>query len=103
MLTTLNYFNYNREVTLNKKKVVILFGAPWCLGCQQMLPKYERWARDYPDFDFKLADITKTKYLVNKFKVVSSMTFVVISRGVEIKRFNGIQTDETFKYFLLNK
>lgn len=101
MLTYLNYFNFNREVILNKKKVVILFGAPWCMSCQELLPLYEKWSEEYKDdYDFKLVDMSKSKYLVKQFRVTTTVTFIVVSGWKEINRFGGIQTAETFKYYL---
>ncbi|MGI6787451.1 MAG: thioredoxin family protein [Acholeplasmataceae bacterium] len=104
MLTYLTNLNYNREVLLNKKRIVLLFIAPWCLACQEILPLYEEWAKEYSDrYDFKLVDITKNKYLVKKFDVVSTLTFIIIENRNIINRFAGMQTSDTFKFFLSNK
>ncbi|MGI6781752.1 MAG: thioredoxin family protein [Acholeplasmataceae bacterium] len=101
MITHLNHLNYNREVTQNKKKVIILFSAPWCLACQELLPLYEKWADEYhEEYDFKVCDMSKNKFLVNKFDVVTTLTFIVIDGKNVLRRFVGMQTDETFKYFM---
>ena len=88
MLVSLNYFNFNREVVQNKKKVVILFGMPWCRSCDAFLPTFTKWSK---------------KYLTKKFKIVAPMTFVVMDGKKEINRFVGIQNEETFEYYLLKK
>lgn len=101
MVTYLNSLNYNREVTLNKKKVVLLFTAPFCLACHELLPSYEKWAEEYSeDYDFKLIDITKNRFLTKKYDVVTTLTFIIIEDKKIVKRFAGMQTGETFKYFL---
>ncbi len=103
MLVSLNYFNFNREVVQNKKKVVILFGMPWCRSCDAFLPTFTKWSKKYTDFDFKVCDTSKSKYLTKKFKIVAPMTFVVMDGKKEINRFVGIQNEETFEYYLLKK
>lgn len=101
MVTYLNNLNYNREVTSNKKRVIILFASSWCIACEEILPKYERWAEEYADqLEFKVIDIAKNKHLVKKFDVATALTFIIMEGKTVITRFAGIQTDETFKYFI---
>ena len=78
MLVSLNYFNFNREVVQNKKKVVILFGMPWCRSCDAFLPTFTKWSKKYTDFDFKVCDTSKSKYLTRSLKIIVYMTFVVM-------------------------
>lgn len=100
MINTLNYFNFNREVVLNRKKVIILFDAPWSFSSQEIMPAFEKWSKEYNTYDFKKVDIAKSKALAKKFKIVSTPTFVIVDGSKELKRFSGIQNDETFKYFI---
>lgn len=101
MIVKLNYFNFNREVVQNKKKVVILFGMPWCRSCEYVLPQYAKWAKKFTDYDFKICDVHESKYLGKKFDIVAPLTFVVMVGKHEIKRFAGMQNEETFEYYLL--
>lgn len=100
MINTINYFNYNREVVLNRKKVIILFDAPWTFSGQGIMTAFENWSKEYNLYDFKKVDIVKSKALAKKFKIVSTPTYVVVDGGKELKRFLGVQNDETFKYFM---
>ena len=104
MITYLNRLNYNKEVTLNKKRVILLFTASWCLACDEILPKYEQWAKRYSNkLEFKIVDMHKNKRIVKKYDVASSLTFLIIENKTVINRFAGMQTDETFDYFINRK
>ena len=100
MINTINYFNYNREVVSNRKKVIILFDAPWSFTGQGTMQSFEKWSKKYNLYDFKKVDIVKSKKIAKKFKIVATPTYVVVDGGKELKRFLGVQNDETFKYFI---
>ena len=103
MVKEVKFLNFNREVSQNEKKVVILFGASWCLACREIMPLFERWSLEYPTYDFKYVDLSVSKRFIKRFNISATPTFILFENKNIIKSFVGIQTDETFEYFLLNK
>jgi thiol-disulfide isomerase/thioredoxin len=78
---------------------VLYFTAEWCNPCQRTRPVAEELKRDGV-IDFLFIDADTEVELLDKFKVKSVPTYILIEDGKEVKRMNGAKTREQFLNFI---
>ena len=78
---------------------VLYFTAEWCNPCQRSKPIAEELKRD-GIIDFLFVDADTELELVQKFKVRSVPTYILIEDGKEVKRMNGAKTRDQFLEFV---
>lgn len=109
-------FEYGKYIDLNKKakserKFVIklmiknftnvfYFTADWCQPCKKIKPIIKEINRDKSGLKFHMIDADTEQDLVQRFKIQSLPTFIIINQGKEIKRLVGLQTKENLQEFL---
>jgi thioredoxin-like negative regulator of GroEL len=82
-------------------KNVFYFTADWCQPCKKVKPIVEDMKRE--GFQFQLVDVDYEQLLVEKFKVSSVPTFILIEDGKEINRISGAKTREELERFINNE
>jgi len=102
-LQELNYVTF--EKTISKGLVLVDFWADWCQPCLIQFLIIEEVAKEIGDGVLVAKiDIAENRFIANQQKVLNIPMLVLYKEGVEIKRFNGIQSKEVLlKEILKNK
>jgi thioredoxin-like negative regulator of GroEL len=79
---------------------VFYFTADWCQPCKNIKPIINEINRDKTGLKFHMIDAEIEQELIQRFKIQSLPTFIIISKGKEIKRLEGAQTKEKLQEFL---
>jgi thioredoxin 1 len=109
-------FEYGKYIDLKKhaekeRKVIIqmniinlfnvfYFTADWCQPCKNIKPIVNEINRDRSGLKFQMIDADIEQELVQRFKIQSLPTFIIINQGKEIQRLTGSQTKERLQEFL---
>ena len=82
-------------------KTVFYFTAEWCQPCKKVKPVVE--AMEKEGFEFQMIDADYEQILVEKFKVKSIPTFILLEDGRELNRITGAKTKEELEGFIKNE
>jgi thioredoxin 1 len=109
-------FEYGKYIDLNKNAKterefvlklmienlvnVFYFTADWCQPCKNIKPIINEINRDKFGLKFHMIDADIEQELVQRFKIQSLPTFIIINQGKEIQRLTGSQTKEKLQEFL---
>jgi thioredoxin 1 len=85
------------DIKLQGKRVVVDFWAPWCNPCKVQEPILEELAQELTELSFLKLNIDNNRFLSQKLGVRNIPTLVLYERGIEIKRFVGIQSKDILK------
>ncbi len=93
-----------RKVIINKNILasvnLFYFTADWCQPCKKIKPIVNEINRDKIGLKFHMIDADIEQELVQRFKIQSLPTFIIINQGKEIQRLTGSQTKEKLQEFL---
>lgn len=78
-------------------KEMLYFTAEWCNPCKRTKPFAEELIIDGMPIVFVDAD--ESPELVQKFKVLSVPTFIMVEDGKEYSRMNGAKTKQQLEEF----
>ncbi len=81
-------------------KKILYFTADWCHPCKKIKPIIQEINKDKPGLKFQIIDADIEQELVQRFKIQSLPTFIIINKGKEINRLTGLQTKEKLQEFL---
>lgn len=80
----------NNESDLQLEGVcAIKFSATWCGPCKHMEPTVEKLANEFSTATFLAVDIDEAPELVQKYKIRTLPTLVIIKDGQEVERVIG--------------
>jgi thioredoxin 1 len=79
---------------------IFYFTADWCQPCKKIKPMVQEINKDRLGLKFHMIDADIEQELVEKFKIQSLPTFIIIHQGKEIQRLIGLQTKEKLQEFL---
>ena len=82
-------------------KTVFYFTADWCKPCKKVKPVVEAMKKE--GFEFQMIDADYEQILVEKFKVKSIPTFILLEDGRELDRITGAKTKEELERFIKNE
>ena len=82
-------------------KNVFYFTADWCGPCKKTRPVVEAMKRE--GFEFQMIDADYEQSLVERFKVSSIPTFILLEDGRELSRVTGAKTKEELENFINEK
>ena len=88
------------EMIITNLVNVFYFTADWCQPCKNIRPIINEINRDKPGLKFHMIDADIEQELVQRFKIQSLPTFIIINQGKEIQRLTGSQTKEKLQEFL---
>lgn len=71
-------------------------GAPWCAPCRAQRPIVRALEKRFsPGARFKIIDIEKYREIAFRLGIQSIPTIILFKDGREMRRFIGLQNDET--------
>ena len=82
-------------------KTVFYFTADWCQPCKKVKPVVEAMKKE--GFEFQMIDADYEQILVEKFKVKSIPTFILLEDGRELDLITGAKTKEELERFIKNE
>jgi thioredoxin 1 len=74
-------------------KVIVLFGATWCMPCKNLKPKFQKVSLENSDIIFAYCDIEETQTLTESLKIQSVPTVVSFLDGIEDETAVGPSID----------
>jgi thioredoxin-like negative regulator of GroEL len=79
-------------------KNVFYFTAEWCGPCKKTRPVVEDMKKE--GFEFQMIDVDYEQSLVERFKVNSIPTFILLEDGRELSRVTGAKTRAELENFI---
>jgi len=81
--------NFQEEVILSNKPVLLDFWAPWCGPCRMVGPILEEIADERPDIKVGKINVDEQPELASQFGVMSIPTLVVMKDGKIVNQATG--------------
>lgn len=103
MTTNITKENFQKEVIENEKTVLLDFFAAWCGPCKMLAPVVEEVAKERDDIMVGKVDIDEEMELVQKFKIMSVPTLVVLKNGQLIHKSAGVVSKREIMELLSTK
>jgi len=79
------------------KFIAVKFWATWCGPCKQMHPSMLKLEEEFPDIKFISVEIEQAPEIVQRFKVKSLPSVILLKDGEEVKRINGMTLIEPMR------
>ena len=86
--------NFQKEVLLSSKPVLLDFYAPWCGPGNLLSPVLDEIAAQRPDLQVCKINVDTDHTLSSRYKVFQLPTLLVIEEGVEKSRMVGARPKE---------
>lgn len=81
--------NFEQEVILSDKPVLLDFWAPWCAPCRMVLPVVEEIARERSDILVGKINIDEQPELASRFRIMAIPTLMVLEGGEAVNKAVG--------------
>ena len=95
-----------KEMVVNTSKhipVLVDFYAPWCGPCEDLAPVLSGIAKAYKgSFLLAKVNVDESHNISYVYGVQAMPTVVLFYKGKELDRFQGVQTGNAVRQFLLN-
>ena len=88
-VVTVTNENFEQEVLMSKKPVLVDFWASWCGPCRMLSPIIEEIAQEHSDKKVCKINVDEQPELSKKFDVMSIPTLIVFKNGKVAKRASG--------------
>ena len=90
----INAENFEQEVLLSEKPVLVDFWAPWCSPCRELVPIVDALAEELSDVKVVKINVDEEVALARKYRVFSIPTVLVIKDGQVANKSVGVQSRE---------
>lgn len=87
MIAITNESDFNID---NDKLVAVKFWASWCGPCKQMNPSIKKIEDEFPNVKFLSVEIEQVPEIVQRFRIKSLPSILLLKDGQEVKRINGL-------------
>ncbi len=81
--------NFESEVLLSDKPVLLDFWAPWCGPCRMVSPILDEIAAEKPEIKVGKVNVEEQPELASQFGVMSIPTLVVMKNGKIVNQAMG--------------
>ena len=90
--------NFEEEVLMSEKPVLVDFWATWCGPCRRQAPIVEELAEE--GYAVGKVDVDQEMGLAQEYKVMSIPTLIIFKGGKEVKRLVGLTSKEALEALL---
>lgn len=88
------------KIKRQEQPIIIDFHASWCAPCKQLSPIFKELSNEIT-IDFYEIDIDKEQELAQHFNIMSVPTIIILKKGQEMLRINGVQSKDILKNKIL--
>ena len=81
--------NFEQQVILSDKPVLLDFWAPWCAPCRMVLPVVEEIAQERSDILVGKINIDEQPELASRFRIMTIPTLMVLEGGEPVNKAVG--------------
>ena len=81
--------NFQQEVVLSDKPVLLDFWASWCNPCRMLSPVLDEIAAERPDIKVCKVNIDEQPELASRYQIMSIPTLLVIKDGQIVNQSMG--------------
>ena len=81
--------NFQQEVALSDKPVLLDFWASWCNPCRMLSPVLDEVAAERPDIKVCKINIDEQPELASRFQIMSIPTLMVVKNGQIVNQSMG--------------
>jgi len=81
--------NFEQEVILSDKPVLLDFWASWCAPCRMVLPVVEEIAQERSDIKVCKINIDEQPDLASRFRIMTIPTLMVMRQGEMVQKAVG--------------
>jgi len=89
---TITKDNFELEVTMSDKPVLLDFWAPWCEPCKMVTPIIDEISDEVFILKVGKINVDEQPELAAEFKVMSIPTLAVVKGGVIVKKSVGVKS-----------
>ena len=82
-----------KQLLDENEKVIVMFGASWCMPCKSFKPKFQKLSLENSDIVFAYCDADNTSNMLNESKIQSVPTTVSYIRGKKVEDMVGDNID----------
>jgi len=83
--------NYQNEVVLSDKPVLLDFWASWCGPCRMISPIIDEIAKERGDIKVAKVNVDEQPELANQFGIMTIPTLVVMKEGKITNEASGVR------------
>jgi thioredoxin 1 len=101
-IITLTKDNFEQEVMMSKKPVLVDFWAAWCGPCRTVGPIMDQLADEYNDrASVAKVNVDEEGELAEKFRIMSIPTVLLFKNGQVAEKIIGARSKEDFAGMLI--
>ena len=99
-VVTVTNENFEQEVLISKKPVLVDFWAAWCGPCRMIAPAVEKISEERSDVKVCKVNIDDEQELAIKYGVMSIPTLMVVKNGEIVNTAVGLRPKEEIEGLL---
>lgn len=92
--------NFEKEVLLSDKKVLVDFYADWCGPCQMLKPTVEALSKEHDNVKFAFVNVDKNPELAQAFMIMSIPALFVVEDGKITSKQVGVLNKPQLNAFI---